>query len=297
MVPVNRFPFTIGRSSENDLPLSNPSVSKRHATIEKQGTQLSVVDQGSRNHVFVNDRRVERQIVAPGDVLRVGEVEILLRRCPTLHVHSAAKKKLAAVYSAQPDGARGVGVSDTIHLKEAEPAAAVRSEETEWHRRLLSGGPPRMADIHERAMDAVAACVDFDRCFLLLFEDSSPQDLALIAMRFGPHYDARHAPEIDGEICISREILRRVAEKREIVRVTEHDREIQLRESFIMSAARTALCFPLVVRERVSGVLYLDRVRGGKNFSDEDVDAISPLAEIVALRIENLRLIEELGAQ
>ena len=290
MVPLQRFPFTIGRSVENDLPLCNPSISKKHATIEKRGSQLLVIDEESRNHVFVNGHQVTHQSIAPGDVLQLGAVEILVRRCPALHVHGA-ERKLDAVYSAGLTAPGDGDAMKTVRLPAGEAVpTAERAERPEWHRSLLGGGPAHMADLHERAMDAIAECVEFDRCLLLLFEHGTPEDLVLVAMRLGPRYDARRAPEAEGEILISREILRRVAETREIVRVTEKDHAIQLRESFIMSGARTALCFQLVVRGQVSGVLYLDRLRRGTDFTDEDI------AGIIALRVENLRLLEELGA-
>lgn len=65
--------FLIGRSSECHLILDDPSVSRLHAAIIREGNHLYVVDKGSRNGVVVNGSRVEkRQTLKDGDVLEIG---------------------------------------------------------------------------------------------------------------------------------------------------------------------------------------------------------------------------------
>ena len=52
--------LTIGRSDENGLVLRDPGVSRHHATIVREGTVYFIVDNNSKNGVFVNKERVER---------------------------------------------------------------------------------------------------------------------------------------------------------------------------------------------------------------------------------------------
>jgi hypothetical protein len=57
--------------------VQHPSVSRRHARLRRRGRRLDLVDLRSSNGTFVNDRRIERSTaVAPGDVVRVGAVEL-----------------------------------------------------------------------------------------------------------------------------------------------------------------------------------------------------------------------------
>lgn len=52
---------TIGRSESNDIALSNPRVSRRHAVIRSQSRdELWLIDLGSRNGVFINGKRIHR---------------------------------------------------------------------------------------------------------------------------------------------------------------------------------------------------------------------------------------------
>jgi pSer/pThr/pTyr-binding forkhead associated (FHA) protein len=72
---------TVGRATRADFIIDAALVSRVHCrlTSEADGT-LQVEDLRSTNGTFVNDRRVRRAILAPGDRLRVGRVELLVSR-------------------------------------------------------------------------------------------------------------------------------------------------------------------------------------------------------------------------
>ena len=69
---------TIGRAPANDISLSEPTVSKRHAALGRVRGLTVVRDLGSQNGTFVNGRRVEKAIISSGDNLRVGRVSLRL---------------------------------------------------------------------------------------------------------------------------------------------------------------------------------------------------------------------------
>ena len=72
-VPIQCFPFWIGRDRANDLVLSDPIVSRRHALIQQIGGHLSIVDNQSRNGVMVNDEPISnQQEMRPGDRIAIG---------------------------------------------------------------------------------------------------------------------------------------------------------------------------------------------------------------------------------
>ncbi|CAM3248375.1 FHA domain-containing protein [Prescottella defluvii] len=73
---------TVGRSSEADVPLvSDPEVSRLHATIEWIGTDWTIVDDGlSRNGTFVNGERISgRRRLRNGDSIRIGNSAFVFR--------------------------------------------------------------------------------------------------------------------------------------------------------------------------------------------------------------------------
>lgn len=81
--------ITIGRTSNNDVVISDPSVSKFHAYVRvpaegaPSDAPLQLCDADSGNGTLVNGSRVLRTPateICPGDTIRFGQVELTLLR-------------------------------------------------------------------------------------------------------------------------------------------------------------------------------------------------------------------------
>lgn len=74
-----RFPITppqiiIGRSSDVEVSIDSPNISRRHAVIKVQDSKIILEDLGSTNGTFVNDVKIERpSILKEGDHIRCGK--------------------------------------------------------------------------------------------------------------------------------------------------------------------------------------------------------------------------------
>jgi serine/threonine protein kinase len=79
------FPLTpddwmlVGRSRATPTHLSDPHASKVHCKVELTGGRAIVTDHDSTGGTFVNGQRVTQQVLKPGDVIRVGETQLLLQ--------------------------------------------------------------------------------------------------------------------------------------------------------------------------------------------------------------------------
>jgi eukaryotic-like serine/threonine-protein kinase len=62
----------VGRDRTCSIVLSHPAVSRKHARITASGTQLVLEDLKSANGTYVNNARIERAQLKPGDVVRFG---------------------------------------------------------------------------------------------------------------------------------------------------------------------------------------------------------------------------------
>jgi pSer/pThr/pTyr-binding forkhead associated (FHA) protein/subtilisin family serine protease len=78
--PVPTAGITIGRSSDNDIHLNDPLASRRHAHIDRQGTEFVITDLDSTNGTFVNERLVRQQSLSDGDEIRIGDTRMRFHR-------------------------------------------------------------------------------------------------------------------------------------------------------------------------------------------------------------------------
>ena len=69
--------YTIGRSHECDIVVDNLGVSRHHASVVADGDKWKVVDQGSNNGTFINDRQVSQHILEHQDRIVLGKFSLV----------------------------------------------------------------------------------------------------------------------------------------------------------------------------------------------------------------------------
>jgi len=69
--------FSIGRNPDNDIVLSEASVSSMHAQIIKVDDDWKVLNLLSSNGTFVNGKKVAEKIIVPGDRIAFAEAEFV----------------------------------------------------------------------------------------------------------------------------------------------------------------------------------------------------------------------------
>jgi pSer/pThr/pTyr-binding forkhead associated (FHA) protein len=74
---------TIGRAPRADFIVDAALVSRLHCRLEAADDVMHVIDLDSTNGTYVNDARVTRATLTPGDRLRIGRVELLIARDDT----------------------------------------------------------------------------------------------------------------------------------------------------------------------------------------------------------------------
>ena len=66
----------LGRDDENAIQLEEPSISRRHAVLERMNGEYVLRDLHSSNGTFLNDELVQEAPLKPGDRLRLGDIEL-----------------------------------------------------------------------------------------------------------------------------------------------------------------------------------------------------------------------------
>lgn len=75
--PLEKPLINIGRHSDNDLALDDPYVSRHHAQLRAINRRYVVFDVGSTAGILLNGKKITQATLRPGDVLRIGTVNLI----------------------------------------------------------------------------------------------------------------------------------------------------------------------------------------------------------------------------
>ncbi|HVG10848.1 MAG TPA: adenylate/guanylate cyclase domain-containing protein [Thermoanaerobaculia bacterium] len=285
----------LGRGSDNDVVLSDVSVSRYHAELKHEGGSWYVQDLKSTNGVEVNRVPVQRAPLHPGDRLGIGVFELHLEHFEPRDIRQALPLK---------DDTGPILTNATIVRPLAEFAAAyglggpARAEETtreqtDADRRF--GHLARLArflitaeavdEVFQRVLDISFASLPVDRGFILL--DDGHGELECELMRIKDRAERRPS----GEIPVSRTMLRAVMKER-VALVTfdaQSDQRLSGGESIRMHQIRGAMCAPLWAGEKIIGVIQVDSPFQVGAFNEHDLDFLTTLANFAAVAVERIR--------
>ena len=75
--------YTIGREAGNEIVIEDPQVSRRHATLTRQGASYMLEDIGSTNGTYVNGKRVTAPVLlSNGDMIGLADTIVLAVQAP-----------------------------------------------------------------------------------------------------------------------------------------------------------------------------------------------------------------------
>jgi pSer/pThr/pTyr-binding forkhead associated (FHA) protein len=129
---VDRDEMSMGRATDNVIPIDDGSVSGHHAVVVREGRRFLLRDLGSTNGSRLNGVKVDEVQLSSGDLFCVGSISILIEgddiepsvqdEIPPTVVHAPVESKEANVSSsAPPSGAfqakkRSGGIFTTVGI-------------------------------------------------------------------------------------------------------------------------------------------------------------------------------------
>jgi len=311
IVKLERMKLTIGRSSRNDICISDPFASRLHAEIRRENDQVLLMDNGSANGTFVNGRRVTGTVLLNvGDMVRIGETEIEytsgeqdLLSGATVYLAGPAGASLPADTITSPIPSRST--NDLIssirsgamsgESQSSSGARAARQAETPG-RNLLSivsqvgiALLPRttLEDTLKMTIDLVFQAIPAERGFLFLKEGG---DLSCKIARGA----SESALPSSSQVQLSRSITNKVISEGASVLTSDamHDPRFQAQQSVVLSQIRSVMAVPLASGEETFGMIYVDNPFHNR-FKEEDLKVLTTIASVASIKIENERLLEE----
>lgn len=77
IIPLDRPVINIGRRTSNDIVLHDPRVSRQHAQIRLGNGSATIFDLDSTGGTYVNNNRINSQVLVPGDVISLAGCQII----------------------------------------------------------------------------------------------------------------------------------------------------------------------------------------------------------------------------
>jgi len=77
--PLSIGSTVIGRGDQANLRLPDVGISRRHARLDYDGSQVVLTDLGSTNGTMVNGQRVSAVALNPGDMIQLGTTTLTFR--------------------------------------------------------------------------------------------------------------------------------------------------------------------------------------------------------------------------
>ena len=137
-------------------------------------------------------------------------------------------------------------------------------------------------------IDQVIAVTKAERGFLMLGDQPR-------ALRFQVARGIDQRSIEDAEFQVSRGILTRVAETAQPVVTSDaqHEDWLSGRESVMVLKLRSIMCVPLLLKGRMTGLVYVDNRMQAGIFQLADLELLQSVANTAAVAIENARLHEQ----
>jgi len=148
-------------------------------------------------------------------------------------------------------------------------------------------------DLKDLALSLVFECLQAERGALLLRDAESGELVTSLLHR-------RDRKPVDpDELRVPRSIVREVASGQVGLLTSDalHDPRFESRASVRDEQIRSALCAPLWVDGHVLGALYLDSRIRTYAFTREDLDLLNAIANLIAIRMKQQELQDELGRE
>jgi len=145
-----------------------------------------------------------------------------------------------------------------------------------------------------RVMDEVISVLHAERGFVMLLENpekmSSPPEPRSFGFRVARGMDQKTIE--DPQFQISRSVVEEVAQEGKPVLTTDaqSDNRFSTQTSVMILGLRSILCVPLMFKDKLLGVIYVDNRWHTGVFTPRELDLLSAIASSAAIAVENARL-------
>jgi transcriptional regulator with GAF, ATPase, and Fis domain len=286
--------LSIGRDPANYLCLNAPIVSRWHCLLKEEASRFMLKDLGSSNGTFVNGVPVRERQLADGDRIAIGESEFLLR----LH-EDEASSSLNLVELDESDLGKRTTLrlrrEDALYLQTVEalpmliPTARVVADLNALLKISTEITPIcDLPTLWRRLLELICSVVPAESGAILLAGESMQE--------FTPICVWNREAGADQPVHVSRTIINQVLQGGVAVlsNAVQDAGPFYSVASLIIAQVQSLLAAPMVMAEKILGVIYLTTGDPLAHFDRDHLQLVTAIAGVAAAPLQNARYVERL---
>jgi signal transduction histidine kinase/pSer/pThr/pTyr-binding forkhead associated (FHA) protein len=252
----------VGRDGSNQFRLHDTEVSRRHAEFRLQDGQYHVLDLGSANGTFVNNKPATDVVLHSGDHIQIGqsvlvysagrnETQVTSDLASRINMISRGDLELSSAIIKtvnENEGSRILARTKPVGAAWLESSLANLYETIQAVSHILD-----LDQLLDKIMELIFRSIEADRgCIMLRNPESN--ELEPKAARW------RESTDSTETISVSRTITQHVLDEKQGILVSDaaHDSRFREGHSIVRLGISEVICVPMKGRHESLGVLYLD---------------------------------------
>jgi signal transduction histidine kinase/pSer/pThr/pTyr-binding forkhead associated (FHA) protein len=311
----------VGRSRKCDILLDDCLVSRSHALFQFKESTLFLTDLTSRNGTYVNQERIHELALKPGDQIKIGHSQLtyltsktevnrsfeviddaaqsfatpVIKKALTLHT----RHRITDSFLAHERRKRFLNESDNTNIGKdiisnysdnANLSPTIQGHE--WFNIIfrINREIQTQVDPQEMALavsDLLLSVLDGDRCLIALFDKN--ENLELYSVR-NVNDKGRNVP-----VKISRMVAQQVTEERCALNINDirQDKRFESSDSLLLSKIRSLLVAPIMIGNRVLGLIEVSRSDTIDAFTEAGLDLISIVGSMLGAALNHTEQIRK----
>jgi adenylate cyclase len=292
----------MGRAESNDLVLNHPSVSRHHARLSVlPGDTTLLNDLGSLNGTYVGGQQIHEHRLNDQDRITIGMYEIKYEAAGPEAVHVEAGSQAADLSGLVSPESLSTALRARIGAGTLPPAGLpdrlrALEKENKLLKLLLGVGKTLSSvltaeEVMQRVMELVFQMESVERGFVMLRDEKKGFKPAVLLYK-----DEKLKTDPRG-VVLSKTIIERVTTERLplLIHDVAGDERFAASESLRLAGIRSAMCAPLIYKDKVFGLFYVDCLTKPYAFSKEELTIFSVVAAEAAISFDNAQSHEELS--
>jgi adenylate cyclase len=300
----------VGRAVTSDVPIYDPTISRKHAELFLTDGGVKVKDVGSSNGTFLNGARITDALATENDVITFGKVAFRVKEVsapaprpkvvpPGVSAEFGSGKVLGGTIVRQLPVSASGGVpaivtaspSGSSHLKvTAKSLEELREKKLELLLEISKelSKQQELDRLLDKIVEFTFQVMNVDRVSILLLEEKTGELVPRISKgRTAQSSASKHVPQ---------SIARKVVEDRVAILSDNTATDERFKgKSILIQSVRSAMCTPLMgTDQKVLGILYVDNLTATHSFSDDDLKFLIAFGSLAAVAIENSQRSERL---